>query len=387
MTDSLDIAFLGDVYVGGQSVPPETSLGLRQMLSSCDHVVANLEGPITYRDSPIHNKGTILRQSKSVLDLLKALNVDIVGLANNHISDHGAEGIADTLEFLRAGGFALGGAGMSMEEVYRPVRVKRGDTRLSLLFAGENGFGCVSDARNGQSGYAWQFHRRFKHMVQEEADASDFVAVFLHGGVEDIDRPLPQWREAYRELVEAGASAVVAHHPHLAQGYELYRSAPIFYSIGNFHFDKPSPHQHCYHGQLPILHFEIGSPVTYQLHHSCFTLGYPGRVQLDDHNAAMARSKQLAAELTSSTYAELIAADLRSLWQSRYLPQLDRSLNTLTSARSAARFLRRLMRVAVRADSFTDPEALEYLLTVESHRWAIVETMRALQHETSRAKC
>jgi hypothetical protein len=46
------------------------------------------------------------------------------------------------------------------------------------------------------------------------------------------------------------------------------------------------------------------------------------------------------------------------------------------------------MRVAVRADSFTDPEALEYLLTVESHRWAIVETMRAIQHETSRrAKC
>jgi len=49
--------------------------------------------------------------------------------------------------------------------------------------------------------------------------------------------PSPGMRELCRELVDAGATAVVCHHPHVPQGIELYNGRPIVYSLGNFLFD------------------------------------------------------------------------------------------------------------------------------------------------------
>ncbi len=50
--------------------------------------------------------------------------------------------------------------------------------------------------------------------------------------------PSPRIREAYRAAVDAGAHAVIGHHPHVIQGVETYHGAPIFYSLGNFCFDS-----------------------------------------------------------------------------------------------------------------------------------------------------
>jgi len=38
------------------------------------------------------------------------------------------------------------------------------------------------------------------------------------------------------EVINAGADAVVAHGPHRMRGIEIYRSRPVFYSLGNFIF-------------------------------------------------------------------------------------------------------------------------------------------------------
>jgi hypothetical protein len=36
--------------------------------------------------------------------------------------------------------------------------------------------------------------------------------------------------------VDCGADAVIGHHPHVVQPFEIYRGCPIFYSVGNFAF-------------------------------------------------------------------------------------------------------------------------------------------------------
>lgn len=61
--------------------------------------------------------------------------------------------------------------------------------------------------------------------------------MYNHGGVEYMDVPLPEWREVYRSWIDLGADAVVASHPHVPQGYEMYKGKPICYSLGNFCFD------------------------------------------------------------------------------------------------------------------------------------------------------
>lgn len=45
-------------------------------------------------------------------------------------------------------------------------------------------------------------------------------------------------KELYRFFIDAGADAVVGHHSHCFSGYEIYRKSPIFYSLGNFSFDR-----------------------------------------------------------------------------------------------------------------------------------------------------
>jgi poly-gamma-glutamate synthesis protein (capsule biosynthesis protein) len=42
--------------------------------------------------------------------------------------------------------------------------------------------------------------------------------------------------DAYRRIADAGADAVVAHHPHVPQGIEIRERVPIIYSLGNFVF-------------------------------------------------------------------------------------------------------------------------------------------------------
>ena len=48
--------------------------------------------------------------------------------------------------------------------------------------------------------------------------------------------PQPAHRQLAFELIDMGVEAIIGHHPHIVQGYEIYKSKPIFYSLGNFYF-------------------------------------------------------------------------------------------------------------------------------------------------------
>ena len=48
--------------------------------------------------------------------------------------------------------------------------------------------------------------------------------------------PAPFQVKLARTLVDNGASLIIGHHPHVAQGWECYRNKYIFYSLGNFNF-------------------------------------------------------------------------------------------------------------------------------------------------------
>lgn len=53
-----------------------------------------------------------------------------------------------------------------------------------------------------------------------------------------MDMPLPEWRDVYKYFIDLGADAVIASHPHVPQGWEIYKDKPICYSLGNFCFQK-----------------------------------------------------------------------------------------------------------------------------------------------------
>ena len=59
-----------------------------------------------------------------------------------------------------------------------------------------------------------------------------------HAGVENINIPIPEWRDIYKSFVDFGADVIIGTHPHVPQGWETYNDKPIFYSLGNFCFQK-----------------------------------------------------------------------------------------------------------------------------------------------------
>ena len=74
--------------------------------------------------------------------------------------------------------------------------------------------------------------------IAAAAGDNDIVIPYFHFGVEYMGVP-PDWAvEGARAAVDAGATMVVTHHPHVIQGMEIYTGKPIVYSCGNFIFDQ-----------------------------------------------------------------------------------------------------------------------------------------------------
>src|SRR5690606_16683331 len=84
--------------------------------------------------------------------------------------------------------------------------------------------------------------------IKREKQISDKVIVIVHGGHEYYNLPSPRMVKQYRFYAENGADLVVGHHTHCISGHETYNGVPIFYSLGNFLFTKPSRHQSWYNG-------------------------------------------------------------------------------------------------------------------------------------------
>ena len=142
--------------------------------------------------------------------------------------------------------------------------------KISILAVCENEFGMATDNTAGTAGFKiGLLHNRIK----EEKEQSDYCVVIFHGGNEWNPMPSPRVRERYRLLCDIGADAVVAMHTHCPQGYEIYNSKPIVYSLGNFFFKpreegKKSEDSSWYYGYMVRLRISEGNlsvePIPYR---------------------------------------------------------------------------------------------------------------------------
>lgn len=234
---SLDMLIAGDLFIG-ENTAVTLDENLKVLLSGYDLTCVNLEGPLGRLSANFKQKkaGPNLCQDEvRCIKLLKELDVDLVTLANNHIMDYGVEGLKSTLKKLQSMGIAAIGAVMKPEQAIRSHIIEKNGVKIGILNAAENGYGCVSGSY-AACGYAYLFDKRLSEELKRlkyEENCDNVIGIF-HAGAEDIEHPLPEWRYVYRYFLEMGLDMVIAHHPHVLQGMELYKEKPIFYSIGNF---------------------------------------------------------------------------------------------------------------------------------------------------------
>lgn len=239
------IAFLGDTLLGGQADDvlgrhgyEHVLSGIAPLVADADLVVANLEGPLTRRERPA-TKDTSgrprwwYRADPAGLTALVQLGVGVVGLANNHVMDHGAEGLSDTLAALDAAGVAHCGAGPDEASARRAAVVDVRGHRVAFVAALQRyrlyvGEGVYAGA--GRPGTARLSAGRIAADVAA-ADGSPVVAL-VHWGRTYRPRTDRQVRLA-GVVRAAGADLVVGHHPHIAQPVDLAPPAPVLHSLGN----------------------------------------------------------------------------------------------------------------------------------------------------------
>ena len=75
--------------------------------------------------------------------------------------------------------------------------------------------------------------------IQNAQQNHDYIIVIIHAGNEFYELPSTRTKKLYRYLIDIGADVVISHHTHAYSGYEVYKTRPIFYGLGNFIYDLP----------------------------------------------------------------------------------------------------------------------------------------------------
>lgn len=183
---------------------------------------------------------------------LKNAGIDIVSVANNHMWDYGKDRLFETLNYLDEQGVAYVGASREPANKTDPKIIEIRDRKVAFLAMTTliNGY-----ERAGAAEYvSYNTQETLKNQIASLKDNVDWIFVSIHTGVEYQQKPTAAMVQMSREFIEAGADAVLGHHPHVIQPIEIYNDKPIFYSMGNFAFWQPFSFwtQHSYIARLKL---------------------------------------------------------------------------------------------------------------------------------------
>ena len=87
------------------------------LLTEADLAFGNLESPLT--TAPYVRSGYNLVSDPARVSSLTLGGFDVVALANNHVTDHGADGLIQIIETLDGAGIAHVGAGRTITEAHQ----------------------------------------------------------------------------------------------------------------------------------------------------------------------------------------------------------------------------------------------------------------------------
>lgn len=158
--------------------------------------------------------------------LEKCKFIDYFGIANNHVMEHGGVAYNQMRTFLQE--FSKGAFG---SEEQKTIVFNDSGKNISIT-----GFSLRREEGKEKPLY-WNMPSLSE--IKEEFDniQSDFKIAYIHWGVEFINYPSIDQRRFAHWLIDLGFDIIIGMHPHILQGYEIYKDKYIFYSIGNFIFN------------------------------------------------------------------------------------------------------------------------------------------------------
>lgn len=245
--DEIVVTAVGDVMLGttfpddsGGDLPPNDGAGLlvevTPILKRGDVVFGNLEGPLVDGGASAKCRGKkegtcyAFRVPTRYGAYLKSAGFTVMGLANNHAMDFGAEGRASSRHVLDEQGIAH--SGEVGDIAHLTVKGKKVDVIAFATYPGAYNLLDLDDALQP---------------IREAHKEADLVIVSFHGGAEGashqhvasgdetfLGEDRGDLRTFAHAAVDAGAQLVLGSGPHVVRGMEVYHGKLIAYSLGNF---------------------------------------------------------------------------------------------------------------------------------------------------------
>ncbi len=216
---------------------------VKPIMASADFASVNLESPVLATPSTVHpSKEFAFFSLPDTLQGLTAIGIDYVALGNNHVFDYQQKGLEDTIKFVEQAGFSHSGAGNNTTEAYAPRLVKVGNTTLGLVSAtsitGDDHLVTYIATANKGGAADLTDSTALSAAVEQASESSDYAVVQLHGGDEYSYAPTRYINNRFEFVSRRAPDLMIAHHPHVAQGFGLYNGVPALLGLGNFVFEQ-----------------------------------------------------------------------------------------------------------------------------------------------------
>ncbi len=212
------------------------------VLRTADLVIGGLECAVTTHPHPWNRypKMFHFKAPPRAAEVLKAGNIGLVALANNHVLDFEEQGLLDTLEHLDDAGIAHAGAGRNREEARRPVVVDVRGFKVGMLSLTDNEPAWEAGIQRPGTHYLDieptppAFRRVAEGVEQARSMGAQFVVLSVHWGPNMRLRPPTPFREFARGCLARGVDLIHGHSAHIFQGVEVHQGKPILYDTGDF---------------------------------------------------------------------------------------------------------------------------------------------------------
>ena len=236
------------VIVGGDVLPHRPSLiapaaiqaalaPLGPLFAKADAVVANYEAAT----GDVDPKASRLAYAAphGWLGALPKAGVRAVTVANNHACDLGEPGLDATLEDAAKGGLVALGADATDPWAPRAIVEQNGKRICAIAWTtlSNSEGGCSKSRHLAVAPLNVAGKQRIDRAFAKARTQCDATIAIFHGGAEYAAQTTLVMDQAAL-AAEAGADAVIIHHPHIASPVVVHkakdgRSVPLFASVGN----------------------------------------------------------------------------------------------------------------------------------------------------------
>ena len=207
---------------------------LCDIMQTANYRIFNLEVPLVDTTDLICKRGPHLIASTDTVGAYKAMGVDLLTLANNHILDQGVQGMNSTLTVLTENKIPYLGVGNNQQEAAKPYIFDFSGKKIGVYACAEHEFSIVNEKAPGANPFD---PLETPDHISDLKKQCDHVIVLYHGGKEHYRYPSPDLQKVCRKLVEKGADLVLCQHSHCIGCEEKYLEGTIVYGQGNFLFD------------------------------------------------------------------------------------------------------------------------------------------------------